>query len=83
MLKCWRVSFDPASDYFQFLHLWVLLPGLPLQLWNAEAPEAIGNELGRFIKVDEHSLKDPGKCMGKVLVEIDIHSSLLENLEID
>jgi hypothetical protein len=28
MLKHWRVSFDPVQDYFQFHHLWVLLPGL-------------------------------------------------------
>jgi hypothetical protein len=34
MLKRWRVTFDPTTEYFQFLHLWVLLPGLPLQLWN-------------------------------------------------
>jgi hypothetical protein len=48
MLKRWRVCFDPATDYFQFRHLWVLLPGFPLQLWNAKALEAIGNELGRL-----------------------------------
>jgi len=60
-----------------------LLPGLPLQLWNTKSLEAIGNELGRFIKVDELSLKALDKCLGKVLVEIYIHTSLLETLEIE
>jgi hypothetical protein len=55
MLKRWRISFDPAHDYFQFRHLWVLLPGLPLNIWNTKALSAIGNALGRFICVDELS----------------------------
>jgi hypothetical protein len=45
--------------------------------------EAIGNELGRFIKVDEMSLQSPNKIMAKVLVEVDLHPGLLEILEID
>jgi hypothetical protein len=44
--------------------------------------EAIGNVLGRFIKVDELSLNAYDKRMGKVLVELDIHYGLLESLEI-
>jgi hypothetical protein len=44
--------------------------------------EAIGNELKRFIKVNELSLKSPDKRIGKILVEVDIHSGLLESLEI-
>jgi hypothetical protein len=41
MLKWWRISFDPAQDYFQYRHLWVLLPGLPLNFWNVESSDAI------------------------------------------
>jgi hypothetical protein len=48
MLKRWRVGFDPVTEYFQFRHIWVLLPGLPIQFWNEDAFRAIGNELGRF-----------------------------------
>jgi hypothetical protein len=83
MLKRWRVRFDPSTEYFSYRHLWVLLPGLPLQLWNVKALEAIGNELGRFIKVDEIALQSQDKRMAKVLVEVDIHAGLLESLEID
>jgi hypothetical protein len=39
MLKRWRLAFNPDTDYFQHRHLWVLLPGLPLHLWNEEALE--------------------------------------------
>jgi hypothetical protein len=58
----------------------------PLQLlfmiWNEKALEAIGNELGWFICLNEHSLRDSDRRLGKVLVEVDIHSGLLESLEI-
>jgi hypothetical protein len=46
MLKRWRIHFDPSTEYFSFRHLWVLLLGLPLQLWNTRALEAIGNVMG-------------------------------------
>jgi len=83
MLKRWRIRFDPTTKYFSFCHLWVLLPGLPLQMWNAKVLEAIGNVLGHFIKVDEVALHSHGKIMTKVMVEVDIHAGLLESLEID
>jgi hypothetical protein len=52
MLNWWWISFDPDQEYFQLRHLWVLLFGLLLNLWNEKALTAIGNALGRFIHVD-------------------------------
>jgi hypothetical protein len=34
MLKRWNTCVDPATEYFSFCHVWVLLAGLSLQLWN-------------------------------------------------
>jgi len=31
MIKRWCLAFNPESEYFHFRHLWILLPGLPLQ----------------------------------------------------
>jgi hypothetical protein len=82
MLKRWRLAFNPDTDYFQYRHLWVLLPGLPLHFWTKEAIRAIGDTLGRFISFDSGSLSGSSRKMGKVLVEIDITAGLPENLEI-
>jgi hypothetical protein len=76
------ISFDPTQDYFQFRHLWVLLPGLPLNFWNVNDLTSIDNALGRFIKVDEQTLCALDRKLGKILVEVDIHSILLETLDI-
>jgi hypothetical protein len=64
-------------------HFWVLLPGLPLHLWNTKAIEAIGNALRRFISVDKKALTAPVKRVAKVLVELDIHDGLLESIDIE
>jgi hypothetical protein len=83
MLKQWRISFDPLQDYFRLRHFWVLLPGLPLHLWNQKALEAIGNSLDRFICVDLQVLTASEKKVARVMVEIDIHDGLLECIDID
>jgi hypothetical protein len=83
MIKRWRFGFNPTTEYFSFRHLWVLLPNLPLQLWNHRALKAIGNCLGRFIGVDEDVLLSSDKRMAKILVEVDTHAGLSEVLEIE
>jgi len=83
MLKRWRVSFDIAQDYFRMRHIWVLLPGLPLYLWNDKSLEAIENSLGRFISMGSKSLARMDKKVARILVEIDIHEGLLESIDIE
>jgi hypothetical protein len=63
-------------------HLWVLLPGFPLHLWNEKALEAIANSLSLFIKVDKQALVASYNKLEKVLVELDIHTGLMESLDI-
>jgi hypothetical protein len=82
MLKRWRVTFDPATEYFCLRHLWVLLSGLPLQYWTEKALAAIGNELGRFICLDSNLLNGSNRKMARILVEMDIHAGLPKTLEI-
>ena len=34
VLDRWHVNFDPARERVKKRHLWAILPGLPLPLWN-------------------------------------------------
>jgi hypothetical protein len=45
--------------------------------------EGVGNTLGHFIKFDKETMHSLDKRMEKVLVEVDIHTRLLETLEIE
>jgi hypothetical protein len=67
MLKRWSLSFNPATNISAFRHIWVLLPSLPLQMWNIKALEAVGNAIGRFLKIEEADLHSMDKRMEKVL----------------
>jgi hypothetical protein len=83
MLKRWSITVNPETKHFQHRHLWVLLPGLSLHLWNEGAFKALGNALGQFISLDSSSFTSPSRKFGRVLVEIDIHEGLPELLDID
>jgi len=61
MLKRWCIGFNPATEYFNLHHIWVLLLGLPLNLWNKPTLKATGNLLVRFLKVDEQCLNSQDK----------------------
>jgi len=65
------------------MHVWVLFPGFPLNLWNVPALTAIGNLLGRFLKIDEACLHSTDKRLARVLVELDFHARLMESIELE
>jgi hypothetical protein len=83
MLKRWRMGFNPATEFFGLRHLWVLLPGLPLQLWNQQALEQIGSSIGRFLRQDPSTFSASDRKMARIYVEMDIQAGLPEILEID
>jgi hypothetical protein len=83
MLKRWRLGFKPSSEFFSHRHLWVLLPDLPLQLWNQQALELIGSAIGRFLRLDPSTLSASDRKMARIYVEMDIQTGLPEILEID
>jgi hypothetical protein len=76
-------TFDPETKYFSFRHFWILLPDLPLYLWNEGALKAIGEALGSFIMLDRATLISTTRKVGRILVEMDISHGLPESLEID
>jgi hypothetical protein len=47
-----------------------------------KALAAIGNELGRFICLDDSLLKGSDRKMARILVELDVHAGLPETLDI-
>jgi len=61
----------------------VLLPSLPLFLWNEGALRAIGDSLGRFIALDSKLLNSPMRKMGRFFVELDIYNGFPETIEIE
>jgi hypothetical protein len=83
MLKTWRLAFSAETEYFLVRHIWVLLPELPLYLWNEGAWTTIGNNLGNFIMVDKNILESKSRKVPKVLVEMDVHLGMSTTMEVE
>jgi hypothetical protein len=49
MIKRWTHLFNLEKEHFIFQHLWVLMSGFPLVIWNLEAFKAMGYSLGKFL----------------------------------
>jgi hypothetical protein len=72
MLKRWHVAFNPEKELIRFRHLWVIIPGCPLAIWNREAFMEIGNTIGKFLYVDPGLLAGTDRRVGKFLAEVEI-----------
>ena len=82
VLGRWHVHFEPLWERVTKHNLWVLLPSFPFPLSSKGILEGIANTIGRFVAVEEYCHLIFNKRMAKVLVEIDISSGLLAEVEI-
>jgi len=83
MLTWWYSGFEPVMEKVLLHHIWVLLPGFPLAMWNRDAFEAVGNHFGCFQHISDDTLKCIDKRVGWILVEIDMAQGLFEKLDIE
>lgn len=83
ILKRMHLAFEPKIKGIIFMHLWVLLLGLPMAWWNLEAYAAICNHLGIFLHVGDKVLNGIVTQVERILLEIDMSRGLLEKLEIE
>ena len=52
-------------------------------MWHKEAFEALENHLERFLQVGEDVLKGIDKCVGCMLVEINVTKCFFDEIEIE
>ena len=83
MAKPWNKDFDPSTESFNKIPLWVRLSNLPLHLWLDSVLEAVGDALKDFLIVDTASSNVFHTTYARILVEIDISKGLLEKIMLD
>lgn len=76
------LGFNLVNRVVSKRHLWVLLPGLPLQLWSEEILELIANQLGKFMSVEKVSMCGEDRKMARVLVDLDISEGMPDSFQI-
>ena len=82
MAKPWYKDFDPLTEFFNKIPLWVRLLNLPLHLWVDFFLEVVGEALGDFLLVDTSSSNVFQTMYACILVEIDVSKGLPEMIKL-
>lgn len=77
MIKPWHEDFNPSSESFNKILIWVWLPNLPLHLWANPLLEEVGDALGDFLMVDDKPSDILHSTFARILVDIDVSKGLL------
>ncbi|KAJ0101782.1 hypothetical protein Patl1_05175 [Pistacia atlantica] len=54
-LKQWHPDFDPAMAMIDRILAWIRLPGLPVEYYDDEFLQCVGNVVGKTIKIDDNT----------------------------
>ncbi|CAN1148093.1 hypothetical protein LINPERHAP2_LOCUS16254 [Linum perenne] len=77
VLQNWRPHFRPEDSSLSTLRVWVRLPGLPLEYFDAAILSTIGDKIGKTIRIDYTTLQGNRGNYARICVEVDISKPLL------
>ena len=75
-MRPWMMNFVPERETFTSVPIWVRLYTLPLDYWQMESLSAIGNKLGRFVKISKATKKGKYTSFARICVEMDLFGAL-------
>ena len=81
-LKCWTPLFNPRSERYYNMPIWVKLPHFSFELWLLEFFKVVGDSLGSFVEVDMSFVHFGVMCMGRILVNLDLRDGRVEDIMI-
>jgi len=82
LIKPWSPLFDASRERVDIIPIWVRLPALPLQFWEEEHFQSIGNLLGEFLESDKSYLDSKQRKMARILVKINVREGLGDEVDL-
>ena len=76
--RCFRFEGEEVS----MAPIWIQLPGLPLDCWNARALSKIVSKVGKPITTDKMTMTKERISFARVLVDVDASSEIVSDVEI-
>lgn len=82
VIREWSPNFEPARASIDKVAAWVRFSGLPIEYYDPFFLSAVGDRIGKTIKVDKNTLlRERGKY-ARLCVEIDLSKPLLAMFEV-
>ncbi|XP_028751595.1 uncharacterized protein LOC114711371 [Neltuma alba] len=76
-VRDWKPNFDPKTEAIEDVLIWIRFPDLPLEYYDESILEAMGNEIGRTVKVDMTTSLQSRGGYARVGVQVDLRKPLL------
>ena len=82
-LRQWEECYNPEQEQFLAAPVWVRLFGLPMDFWDPEILEGIGNSLGTFVKIEDSTARGRYTSFARICVYMNISEPLPEMIELE
>ncbi|XP_028779078.1 uncharacterized protein LOC114735545 [Neltuma alba] len=77
VVQRWRLNFDPwNAELHKKIVIWLRIPLLPLEFFNAASFQRIGSLIGRTLKIDRVTYASERGRFARICVEIDLNKKL-------
>ena len=80
ILRKSHIDFNARREPHNLQQIWAILPGLPMVFWQQHILEAIGNKIGKFIKLEDDWVDKIDLRCAQILIEIDMRDSIYEEI---
>jgi hypothetical protein len=78
----WSPNFHPSDATIEKAAVWVRIPDLPIEYYDAKVLHYIGDRIGETVKVDRNTIFQKRGKYARVCVEVDLNKPLLAMFEL-
>ena len=79
-LRPWEPFFKPSMASVSSITVWVRLHELPIELYETDALEQIGESLGRVLRIDVHTAMEARGKYARLCIQIDVNKPLVDTI---
>jgi len=81
-MRHWEDRYNPNNEKMLVAPIWVRLFGLPMEFWDPDILEGIGNTSGTFVKVAKSTKRGNYTSYARICVYMNIAEPLPEYIEL-
>ncbi|GKV18314.1 hypothetical protein SLEP1_g28712 [Rubroshorea leprosula] len=81
-VRRWEPSFDPAKATFKTTTIWARLPHLPIEYYDVQILERIGNMLGTPLRLDAYTAHQSRGQYARICIQVDLDKPLVPFVQI-